>query len=213
MNLIKQPHMYALAAQLSFATSNLCNSVRCSKNRTLKWNVISIWYIYTYITAAVENNEILFLYFLHFPRAWGMRGSGEIEFNVYSLHDVTVTYLFDIAWMFAYLKVYIHFFILSSLLHTIPAHSPRYSSTSTVLFICLRISLVYAKSLVQSEHRDSLSTVVVCTAARQCFIRNWTLSRSQTISYGCFPSDVGDTEQRGTQGNESQSFRSEYWRV
>jgi hypothetical protein len=49
-----------------------------------------------YITAAVNNNEISSLYFMHLPRM-GVRGSGEIEFNVYSLHDVAVTYLFDIA--------------------------------------------------------------------------------------------------------------------
>jgi hypothetical protein len=143
----------------------------------------------------------------------GDEGSGEIEFNVYSLHDVTVAYLFDIAWMFAYPKVYIHFFILSSLLHTIPAHRSWHSSTSTVSFICLRISLVYATSLVQPEHRDSLSTVVVYTAARQCFVCNWTLSRSPTIYYGRFPNDEGDTGWVETQDNESQSLTSEYWRV
>jgi hypothetical protein len=61
-------------------------------------------------TAVVDNNEILFLYFL---LSWsGMRAggeewsSGEIEFNVYSLHDIFVTYLFDMACMFAQPKVY-----------------------------------------------------------------------------------------------------------
>jgi hypothetical protein len=48
-------------------------------------------------------------------------GSGEIEFNVYSLHDIFVTYLFDTACMFAHPKVYIHlllsFFFLSSASH------------------------------------------------------------------------------------------------
>jgi hypothetical protein len=130
-------------------------------------------------------------------RRGGVRDSGEIEFNVYSLRDVTVMNLFDIAWMFAYLKVYIHFFILH-LLHTTPAHRSSCSSASTVSFLCLRISLVYAKTLLHSEHRDSLSTVVVYAAARQCFMSNWTSSRSPTIAYGCFPSDVGDN---GVNGN------------
>jgi hypothetical protein len=36
----------------------------------------------------------------------GEGSSGEIEFNVYSLHDIFVTYLFDMASMFAQPKVY-----------------------------------------------------------------------------------------------------------
>jgi hypothetical protein len=77
------------------------------------------WYFHLiYITAAVETiMKFCPCISCSSTEGGGLRGSGEIEFNVYSLHDVTVAYLFDTAWMFAYLKVHIHFFILSSAVH------------------------------------------------------------------------------------------------
>lgn len=97
------------AAQLTFPSRNLSKCAVEKPNFSTQFCSMQYMYI---VTAAVDNNEILFLYFLPVLKRYegGGRGgdgsSGEIEFNVYSLHDIFVTYLFDMACMFAQPKVY-----------------------------------------------------------------------------------------------------------
>jgi hypothetical protein len=50
---------------------------------------VKFYFHYIHINAEIDNNEMLSLYFyLPEERRGEMSGSGEIEFNVYSLHDV-----------------------------------------------------------------------------------------------------------------------------